>query len=157
IQDFCSNRDLTVVRIVAQMTSSSIEAASPAPAAPATAGASKLAIVGAFAALYIIWGSTYLAIRVAVETLPPLLMARARLAIAGVLLYAYLRLRGGPPPTPAHWRSSMLAGGLLLLGGNSLVVWAEQTVPSGVAALLVATVPLWIVLLNSFWPGGSRP
>lgn len=116
-----------------------------------------LAIVAAFAALYLVWGSTYLAIRVAVETLPPLLMAGVRFLTAGVLMYALLRLRGAPRPAPQHWRNSLIVGGLLLLGGNGLVVWAEQTVPSGVAALLVATMPLWIVVLNTFWPGAARP
>lgn len=115
------------------------------------------AIVAAFAAVYVIWGSTYLAIRVAVETLPPLLMAGVRFVIAGGLLYALVRWRGAPRPTLRNWRSATIAGAFLLLGGNGLVVWAEQTVASGPAALLVATMPFWLVMLNAFWPGGTRP
>lgn len=115
------------------------------------------ALVLAFAAVYLIWGSTYLAIRVAIETLPPFLMAGARFLIAGALLYAWMRRRGAPPPAPHHWRAAAVVGGLLLVGGNGGVVWAEQTVPSGLAALLVATVPLWIVLLDWLRPHGPRP
>lgn len=98
----------------------------------------------AFAAVYLIWGSTYLAIRIAIETLPPFLMAAIRFAIAGSALYAWARLRGAPRPTRVHWRSAFVVGGLLLMGGNGGVVWAEQTVPSGLTAVLIATVPLWM-------------
>ena len=118
---------------------------------------STLAVVAAFAAVYIIWGSTYLAIRVAVETLPPFLMAGVRFTIAGGVLYAWMRLRGTPAPSRLHWRSALIVGGLLLLGGNGGVCWAEQTVPSGTAALLVSAVPLWMVLLPAIRPGGVRP
>ncbi|MCG3127933.1 MAG: putative inner membrane transporter YedA [Phycisphaerae bacterium] len=121
------------------------------------ASPSKLGIVAAFAAVYLIWGSTYLAIRVAVETLPPLLMAGIRFVFAGASLYALLRWRGAARPSAAHWRAAAIVGGLLLLGGNGLVVWAEQSVPSGIAALLVATVPLWIVILGAAGRGGTRP
>src|SRR5688572_13947250 len=100
----------------------------------------QMGIVAAFAAVYVIWGSTYLAIRVAIETLPPFLMAGARFTVAGVILYAWARLRGAAPPTRIHWRNTAIIGGLLLLGGNGAVVWSEQRVPSSVAALLVATV-----------------
>lgn len=135
-------------------------AADAAAALAPSGGAARpatLAIVAAFAAVYLIWGSTYLAIRVAVESLPPLLMAGARFVTAGVLMYAFLRWRGAARPTATHWRSATVVGALLLLGGNGLVVWAAQFVPSGVTALLVATVPLWMVVLNAVWPGGSRP
>lgn len=116
-----------------------------------------LAILAAFAAIYLIWGSTYLAIHVAIETLPPLLMAGVRFFTAGILMYLFLRLRGGARPTAAQWRSAFIVGGLLLLGGNGLVVLAQQTVPSGVTALLVSMLPLWMVILNAVWPGGSLP
>jgi drug/metabolite transporter (DMT)-like permease len=111
----------------------------------------------AFAAIYLIWGSTYLAIRFAIETLPPFFMAGARFITAGALLYTWAWLRGAPRPTRLHWREAAVVGGLMLLGGNGGVTWAEQRIPSGLAALLVATVPLWVVLLDGIRPGGTRP
>lgn len=114
-------------------------------------------LIAAFIALYTVWGSTYLAIRVAVETLPPFLMAGARFVIAGALLYLLMRLRGAERPTPLHWKNSFISGTLLLLGGNGLVVWAEQYVSSGLAALIIAIVPLWIALLDWARPQGERP
>lgn len=114
-------------------------------------------IVAAFAAVYLIWGSTYLAIRFAIETIPPHLMASARFLVAGAILYAYARLRGAPRPTFANWRAAVVVGGLLLLGGNGAVVWAETRVPSGVTSLLVATVPIWMALIESLRDGGRRP
>ncbi len=118
---------------------------------------SRILVAAAFAAVYTIWGSTYLAIRVAVETLPPFLMAGVRFLIAGSLLYAIARWRGAPPPRRSHWRPALIIGGLLLLGGNGGVVWAEQVVPSGITALMVTAVPLWMVLLHWAGPGGVRP
>lgn len=118
---------------------------------------SRLKLVLAFAAIYIIWGSTYLAIRYAVETLPPLLFAGSRFIIAGGLLYGWARLRGAAKPQPANWRTALVIGGLLLLGGNGAVVLAELSVPSGLAALLIATEPLMVVLLDWARPGGTRP
>lgn len=114
-------------------------------------------LIGAFAAVYIIWGSTYLAIRFAVDTMPPFLMAGVRFLIAGVILYTAMAARGTPAPKRIHWRSALIIGALLLLAGNGGVVWAEQKVPSGIASLLVAIVPLWIVLIDWLRPGGSRP
>lgn len=114
-------------------------------------------LIGAFAAVYIIWGSTYLAIRFAVDTMPPFLMAGVRFLIAGAILYAVMAARGTPAPRRIHWRSTLIIGALLLLAGNGGVVWAEQKVPSGIASLLVAIVPLWIVLIDWLRPGGSRP
>ena len=102
-------------------------------------------------AVYFFWGTTYLAIRVGVETLPPFLMASVRFLIAGALLYVVaIRLgdRTGDRPTAAHWRSTAVIGTLLLLGGNGLVTLAEKTVPSGIAALMIATVPLWLVVFS---------
>ena len=113
-------------------------------------------IVAAFAAVYLIWGSTYLAIRFAIETIPPHLMASARFLAAGAILYAWARLRGAPRPTFTNWRAAAVVGGLLLLGGNGAVVWAETRVPSGLTALLVATVPIWMALLESL-RNGRRP
>ena len=115
-------------------------------------------LLAAFAAVYVIWGSTYLAIRFAVETLPPLLMAGARFTIAGILLLAWSRfVQRSERPSRSDWRTGLMSGALLLLGGNGAVVWAETRVPSGIAALLVAVVPLWMVLLDWLRPGGRRP
>jgi len=119
--------------------------------------ASAMKVALALAAVYVIWGSTYLAIRFAIETLPPFLMAGVRFLTAGALLYLWARWRGAPRPSLVHWRSALLVGGFLLLGGNGGVVWAEQRVDSGLAALLISTEPLWIVLLVWLLPGGRRP
>ena len=118
----------------------------------------RVRLIAAFAAVYLVWGSTYLAIRFAVETLPPLLMAGARFAIAGgiLLLWSRLHSRDGAP-TRLDWRTGVVSGGLLLVGGNGGVVWAEQRVPSGITALLVAVVPVWMVLLDWMRPQGRRP
>ena len=105
---------------------------------------STASLVLAFAAIYLIWGSTYLAIRYAVESIPPLLMMAARHFTAGTLLYALLRFRGTPAPIRIHWRNAAIAGGLFFLGSHGTLAWAEQKVPSGLAALLCATLPLWI-------------
>lgn len=113
-------------------------------------------VIAAFAIVYIIWGSTYLAILYAIETLPPFLMAAARFLTAGVLLLAWARARGMPMPSRAQWIACAIAGLLMLMGGNGAVVWAEQRVPSGVAALLVAIVPCWMVLID-WLHGGNRP
>lgn len=114
-------------------------------------------LVAAFAAVYLVWGSTYLAIRFAIETIPPFLMAGVRFTIAGNLLYAWARLRGAPRPEPGHWRAAAMIGALLLLGGNGAVTWSEQLIPSGIAALLVACVPCWMVLIDWLRPGGPAP
>ncbi len=108
----------------------------------------RLRIALAFLSIYTIWGSTYLAIRFAIETLPPFLMAAIRFLIAGGLLYGWMRLRGGPRPTRANWKSATIVGGLLLLGGNGGVVKAEQVIPSGLTAVLITTVPIWMALVE---------
>jgi drug/metabolite transporter (DMT)-like permease len=102
----------------------------------------------AFAAVYLLWGSTYLAIRFAIDTLPPFLMAGTRHLTAGLLLYLFLRARGAPRPDWRHWRTAAAIGAMLLLGGNGLVTWAEKRVPSGLAALIVSSVPIWMALLD---------
>ncbi|HXV81806.1 MAG TPA: EamA family transporter [Candidatus Binatia bacterium] len=119
--------------------------------------ASLPAIWSALIAVYLIWGSTYLAIRYAVETMPPFLMAAGRFMVCGGFLYALRRLSGDPSPKALEWRSAVVIGIFLLVGGNGGVVWAEQFVPSSLAALLVATVPLWMVLIDTFRPGGHWP
>jgi drug/metabolite transporter (DMT)-like permease len=111
----------------------------------------------ALLALYIVWGSTYLAIRFAVETIPPFLQAGLRFFISGAILVIWRRLAGDEMPTGRQWKSLAIIGTLLLLGGNGLVSFAEQRIASGVAALIVGTVPLWLVLIEALRPGGVRP
>lgn len=117
----------------------------------------KLRIAIALLAVYTIWGSTYLAIRFAVETIPPFLMAGARFLIPGLILIVWRRLAGDPAPTRRQWASAAVIGLLLLLGGNGLVSWAERRVDSGIAALLVGTVPIWMVLTDALFVSRRRP
>jgi len=124
------------------------------PAAPAPA-ARQTHLIIAFTLLYVCWGSTYLAIRIAIGTWPPLLMAAARFTVAGGVLYAFLRARGTPAPAPRSWGAALLTGGLLLGIGNGSVCWAEQWLPSSVAALIIASTPLWMTLLP--WLGRRAP
>jgi drug/metabolite transporter (DMT)-like permease len=119
--------------------------------------APKWKIAVAMGLVYVIWGSTYLAIRFAVQTLPPLTMSGVRFLIAGGLLYGWSALRGGERVRAVHWRSAAVIGVLLLLFGNGLVVVAEKRVDSGLAALLVSTTPLFMVLLPWLFQGGKRP
>jgi drug/metabolite transporter (DMT)-like permease len=133
-------------------------AAAPTPPAGEVSGAPRASIVFlAFAAIYLIWGSTYLAIRFAVETMPPFLMLAARFGVAGILLYAWLRLRGRSRPPAREWAGAAAVGGLLLVGGTGAVAWSEQWIASGLAALIVAVVPVWMVLLDWLRPAGRRP
>ncbi|MFD8752776.1 EamA family transporter [Kitasatospora sp. NPDC059577] len=130
----------------------------PPPADARPAGRLGGAVWLALAVVYVVWGSTYLAIRIAVETMPSFLSAAARFLVAGFLLVGYLLVRQGPAGLKVSGRqlaSAALVGLLLLTGGNGLVVLGETSVPSGLAALLVAAVPLWMVVLTAF--GGERP
>lgn len=114
----------------------------------------KIAI--AFFAVYVCWGMTYLAMRIAVVDLPPHLMSGTRFVVAGVILYAWARMRGDAAPVLRHWRAAFVIGGFLLLGGNASVAWAEQRVPSGLAAVLIAVAPIWMVGVE--WARGApRP
>ena len=127
-------------------------------AAATSSHATPLKLVVAYAAIYVIWGSTYLAILFAIETLPPFLMAGVRFLIAGGLLYAWARLHGrAAPPTRAQWIATAIIGLLMLSAGNGLLVWSETRVASGVAALLVGIVPCWMVLIDWLRPRGTRP
>jgi drug/metabolite transporter (DMT)-like permease len=126
--------------------------AKPAPRAP-----TRKALILGFATIYLVWGSTYAANRVAVETIPPFLMAGARFFLAGLMLFAFLLWRGTRWPTGRQWRANAVNGILLLTGGNGLLVWAMQVIPSGVAALLYGIAPLCVVLTEWAWPGGIRP
>jgi drug/metabolite transporter (DMT)-like permease len=107
--------------------------------------------------VYVIWGSTYLGIHVAIQSMPPFLMAGARFLTAGIVLYSVMRWRGAPRPEPIHWRSAAIVGALLLLVGNGGVSWAEQTVPSNITALVITGTPLWMILVDWMRPGGRRP
>src|SRR5207248_7586728 len=115
----------------------------------------RLAILFAFAALYLIWGSTYLFIRLAIDSIPPFLMAGSRYLSAGVLMYVMARTQGAPRPGLVTWRSSLVIGGFLLLGGNGGVTISEQYIDTGLAAVIVATVPIYIALLS--WATGATP
>jgi drug/metabolite transporter (DMT)-like permease len=118
---------------------------------------SRTKIVAAFAAIYLIWGSTYLGIRFAIETIPPFLMGGVRFMIAGALLYTLMRVRGEPRPSSIQVRNAAIIGGAFILCGNGSVVWTEQFVPSGIVALLVAILPFWIVLIEWLGPSHVRP
>lgn len=118
-------------------------------------GQAKLIL--AFFFIYFIWGSTYLAIRYAIETIPPFLMAGIRFTTAGALLYLFLRVTGIPNPSLKQWGQLSIVGTFLFLGGNGFVVWSEQFINSGLAALLVSLLPLWLVTLDWLWAGGPPP
>jgi drug/metabolite transporter (DMT)-like permease len=117
----------------------------------------RLTVLLAFAAVYVVWGSTYLGIRVALETLPPFLMGGVRFLAGGSILYLWARLRGAPAVRARHLGPAFLLGALLFLMGNGGVAWAQQYLPSGLAALLITMTPLWMVLLVWAGPGGERP
>jgi drug/metabolite transporter (DMT)-like permease len=123
----------------------------------AARSSSSARVLVAFVAVYIVWGSTYRAIHYAVQTIPPFIMVGTRFLVSGALLYAWSRWRGAPRPSSREWRDAAITGVLLLCFGNGAVSWAEQRVPSGLAALLVAVVPLWMVLVDWARPGGTRP
>jgi drug/metabolite transporter (DMT)-like permease len=119
--------------------------------------ASRAQIIAAFASIYLVWGSTYLAIRYAIATIPPFIMGGIRFLISGALLYLWARSRGAPRPTRIHWRNAIIAGAFLLVGGNGAVMWAEQVVPSGLTALLVSILPFWLVIIEWVRPPRRRP
>ena len=118
--------------------------------------ASSLLLVS-FAAVYILWGSTFFAIRIGIESFPPLVLAGLRHLSVGLVFYPVFRRVSGEKPTLTQWRTAIVTGVLLLLCGNGTVSWAEKIIPSGIAALLVATVTLWMVMVDWLRPGGSRP
>ena len=116
---------------------------------------SRIRLIAGFGTVYILWGSTYLAIRIGVGTIPPFIMGAVRFLIAGSVLYLVVRPR--ERPTLEQWKSAAIVGVLLLVFGNGAVMWAEQKMPSGIASLVVAVVPLWMVLLDWACRGGKRP
>lgn len=128
---------------------------SPTPPSAAPAAATKWQLIAGFLIIYVVWGSTYLAIHWGVESIPPFGMGAARFLLAGSMLYAWCRVRGAKKPTASQWKASAVIGALLLFVGNGAVSWASQRVPSGLTSVLVATVPLWLVLCE-LWQG-KRP
>jgi len=110
----------------------------------------------ALIAVYIIWGSTYLGIRLPIQTIPPFLMVGMRYLVSGTIIYTWRRLSGDPAPTRTEWSSASIIGLLMLMGGNGALSWAELRIPTGVASLFIATVPLWMVVLDALRPGGKR-
>lgn len=122
-----------------------------------TSGPATAKIVIAFTAIYLIWGTTYLAMRIAVETIPPFTVGASRFLVAGGLTLLFLRMRGVQNPTLKQWKNSAFIGCLLVVGGNGLVMWAVQRIPSGIAALVVATMPLWMTLFDWLFYKGPRP
>lgn len=128
--------------------------ARPTPATPAHV-VPRWQLIGGFLIIYVVWGSTYLAIKWAVETIPPFSLGAMRFLMAGGALYAWSRWRGAPKPTFENWRASAIVGVLLLFLANGGVSWASQRVSSGIESVLVATVPLWLVVSEAWM--GKRP
>ena len=125
---------------------------------PEHAARTRVRLMVAFGAVYLVWGSTYLGIAFAIQTMPPFIMAGARFVLAGGVLFLWARSRGGATwPTAAQWGWAFFLGALFFLIGNGAVVWVEQQLPSGLTALIVAMVSVWTALLEWFRPGGSRP
>ncbi len=119
---------------------------------------SRWLLVLAFFAIYIIWGSSYISIHFAIQSLPPLLMTGSRFLLAGTLLFGWARMRGAGSPTRIEWRSAAIIGFLLFMIQNGSIVWAEgHGVPSGIVAVLTAVIPLFMVLLTWSRPGGTFP
>lgn len=116
-----------------------------------------LMIILSFAAIYFIWGSTYLGNQIALESFPPFVLGGIRFVLSGLLLFAWCRYKGVPLPTLASWKAAAITGTLLIVTGTGTVIWAQQYVPSGLTALLIATVPLLIALVDWLRPGGLRP
>ncbi|MCB0268352.1 MAG: EamA family transporter [Calditrichia bacterium] len=114
-------------------------------------------IAAGLGTLYLLWGSTYLGIKYAIATIPPYFMSSSRFIVAGLILYAWAVLKGAERPNLRHWRSAAIVGGFLLLGGNASVAWAEQHVPSSIASLIIATMPLWMVMMDWLWQKQERP
>ncbi|MBI5824394.1 MAG: EamA family transporter [Chloroflexi bacterium] len=111
----------------------------------------------ALIALYIVWGSTYLGIKVAIETIPPFFHAGIRFLVSGIVLVIWQGSAGQALPTRKQWISTAIIGVLLLLGGNGLVAWAEQFIASGIAALIIGSSPMFLVLAEALRPGGIKP
>jgi drug/metabolite transporter (DMT)-like permease len=118
---------------------------------------SQTAIILALSAVYVFWGGTYLAMKIAIETIPPFIMGGTRFLTAGLLVYIWGIYKGQEPPEKSHWLYASLLGILMLLIGQGGIIWAQQYVPSGVAAIIFATVPLWMTLISWVCQGAQRP
>ncbi|HXJ10793.1 MAG TPA: EamA family transporter [Candidatus Limnocylindrales bacterium] len=136
---------------------SSSQPSAIASALPRTSAAPRSMVLIAFAAVYVLWGSTYFFIRIGIETIPPFVLAGIRHVAIGLVFYPLFRYQSKEKPTAAQWRTTIITGLLLLLCGNGALSWAETRVPSGIASLLVATVSLWMVILDWLRPCGVRP
>jgi drug/metabolite transporter (DMT)-like permease len=123
----------------------------------ATNAKSQTAIILALSAVYVFWGGTYLAMKIAIETIPPFIMGGTRFLTAGLLVYIWGIYKGQKPPEKSHWLYASLLGILMLLIGQGGIIWAQQYVPSGVAAIIFATVPLWMTLISWVCQGAQRP
>jgi drug/metabolite transporter (DMT)-like permease len=117
----------------------------------------QLKIFLAFSAIYILWGSTYLANKYAIETIPPIIVSGLRFLIAGTILYAIERPKVKIKPKWAHWKESLIIGFLMLSIGNGGIVWAQKKVPSGLTALLVSSTPIWLIIIDWLRPNGVKP
>ncbi len=121
------------------------------------ASPSRSRMIGAFAIIYVVWGTTFLGIHYAIATLPPFFMGSVRYLIAGAALYGWAHFRKAARPSARHWKTAFIAGAFFMLIGQGGVAWGQQSVPSGVAGVLVGTIPMWILLLEWIRPGGRRP
>ena len=117
----------------------------------------RIKIIAAFGIIYFVWGTTYLAIRLAIDTIPPFLMAGIRFTTAGILLYGWCYWRYDKKPDLADWGKAAVPGILMFVGGNGLLTWSETFIPSGLAALIIATVSIWMVVLDWFFFSKKRP
>jgi drug/metabolite transporter (DMT)-like permease len=123
----------------------------------AVAAPARWRILAAFAAIYFLWGGSFVAIEFAIQTIPPFLMMGTRFIIAGTLLFVFARSRGAALPTRANWIAALKVGALLFVLNNGAIVWSQQYLNSGIVALLVAAMPMWMTLLDWLRPNGKRP
>lgn len=118
---------------------------------------SRVRIVAAFAVIYVLWGTTFLGIHYALETLPPFLMGSVRFLLSGAVLFGWALSRGASRPSRSQWKTAVVAGSFFMLVGQGGVAWGQQSVPTGVASVLVGTIPMWILVLEWIRPRGQRP
>lgn len=118
---------------------------------------SRWLVIAAFAAIYVIWGSSYIGNRIAIESIPPFMMSGGRMLFAGLLLIAYARIQRVPMPTRLEWKNAVVLGAVLFMINNGAIIWAQaEGLPSGITSLMIATVPMWIVLFG-WWRTRQRP
>jgi drug/metabolite transporter (DMT)-like permease len=117
----------------------------------------ELRLLGAFSCVFLVWGSNFLAIRYMVETIPPLMAMGVRSVMAGLILFGWARLRGADRPDASEWKAAALVGAFLFLGAHGALAWGQTRVPSGIAALVMATIPVWLVLIDWLGAKGTRP